>query len=128
MVRDIWGSFRDLPLWVQIWVAVILVPVNLMPLAFVGQPFGWWVAGLSVMGMMPNIPIMVAARGMSRAMALPHLVFWVPLVALVAYLLLGGAELTAGYATALTILLVVDLISLAFDFRDAALWYKHDRA
>lgn len=31
---DIWRSYRALSLWVQIWVNVILVPVNIASLAF----------------------------------------------------------------------------------------------
>lgn len=128
MVRDIWSSFRDLPLWVQVWVALILVPVNLMPLAFVDQPYGWPIAALAVMGMALNIPIMLVARGMSRAMALPHLLCWVPLVVLVAYVLQDGGDLSPAYASALMLLVVVDVISLAFDLRDAVLWLKRDKA
>ena len=38
MIGDIWNDFRTLPLWVQIWVTVVLVPVNFVPLAFLDQP------------------------------------------------------------------------------------------
>jgi len=30
-MNDIWRSLRSLPLWVQIWVVAILVPVNVLP-------------------------------------------------------------------------------------------------
>ena len=87
MVQDIWHSFRGLPLWVQIWVAVILIPVNLIPLFFLDQPQGVLIAALAITGMALNLPIMIAARGMSGAMALPHLLCWVPLVIIVAGML-----------------------------------------
>jgi hypothetical protein len=30
-MNDIWRSLRSLPVWVQIWVVGILVPVNVLP-------------------------------------------------------------------------------------------------
>ncbi|MEX0287330.1 MAG: hypothetical protein AB3N23_22210 [Paracoccaceae bacterium] len=126
MIVDVWNSFRRLPVWVQIWVVLVLVPMNLVPLAFLGAPMGGWVAALSVGGMALNLPIMVAVRGFSRSMALPHLVLWTPLVVLVIWLLASGTA-TGGYATMLILLLIIDLISLAFDINDARLWVKGDR-
>lgn len=125
MVRDIWQSFRALPLWVRVWVAGILVPVNIVALAFLPQaPL---VAGLAVGGMALNVPIMAVERGFSRAMAFPHLLCWIPLVAVIAGLLVSG-DLPPALATYLWALLAVDLLSLAFDLRDALGWLRGDRA
>lgn len=124
MIKDIWASFRGLPVWVQIWIGIVLVPVNLAPLAFLDQPNGGLIAALSITGMALNIPIMLAARGMSKAMALPHLLVWSPLVVIVALTLADAEVATSGYLTFLTVLLVVDLISLGFDVNDARLWMK----
>ena len=33
--RDIWGSYRRLPVWVQVWVFGVLVPVNAAAMFFV---------------------------------------------------------------------------------------------
>jgi len=127
MISDIWNSFRRLPLWVQIWVAVILVPVNLGPLLFYQEPYAFWVAVLSVGGMLPNLPIMLFDRGLSKRMALPHLVIWTPLVVLLVWLLNGLVGANDSYMTMLAVLLVVDLLSLAFDFPDAFKWWRGDR-
>ncbi len=124
MIRDIWMSFRNLPLWVQIWMVFVLIPVNLAPLAFVDQPQGALIAALSVTGMALNIPIIRAARGMTKAMALPHLICWVPLVAIIIMLLTDGTVLSPEYARFLLLLLVVDLISLAFDLNDSIVWLR----
>ncbi|WP_170549060.1 hypothetical protein [Ruegeria conchae] len=124
MVQDIWLSFRRLPLWVQIWVAVILVPVNLMPLFFLDQPQGVLIAALAITGMALNLPIMIAARGMSEAMALPHILCWVPLVIVVVGLLSAAETLNPTYIRFLWLLLIVDVISLVFDVRDAAHWMR----
>ncbi|WP_298848562.1 hypothetical protein [uncultured Ruegeria sp.] len=128
MVLDIWCSFRTLPMWVQVWVAVILVPVNLVPMAFLDQPPGQVVAFLAITGMALNVPIMVAARGMSGAMALPHIVCWVPLVVIVALLLSSEEILSPAFVRFLWVLLIVDIVSLIFDFRDAAHWFRGRQA
>ncbi len=128
MIRDIWMSFRNLPLWVQIWMVFVLIPVNLAPLAFVDQPQGALIAALSVTGMALNIPIIRAARGMTKAMALPHLICWVPLVAIIIILLTDGTALSPEYARFLLLLLVVDLISLAFDLNDSIVWLRERQA
>ncbi|PCH66894.1 MAG: hypothetical protein COC12_12305 [Rhodobacteraceae bacterium] len=127
MVLDIWNSFRRMPVWVQIWVAFILVPANMAPILFYQEPYAFWVAVLSVGGMMPNLPIMLFDRGLSKRMALPHLVIWTPLVVLLIWLLSGLVGANDGYMTMLAVLLVVDLVSLAFDFPDALKWWRGDR-
>ena len=124
MLRDIWISFRNLPVWVQIWMSVVLVPANLVPLAFLDQPYGTVIAGLAILGMALNLPIMMAERGMSRAMALPHLLFWTPMVLIIVYVLNTHTDLLPIYAQFLLVLLVIDLVSLGFDLRDAILWNK----
>ncbi len=128
MAQDIWQSFRGLPLWVQIWVAVILVPVNLLPLFFLDQPQGVLIAALAITGMALNLPIMMAARGMSGAMALPHLLCWIPLVIVVAGMLSAAETLNPNYVRFLWLLLIVDVISLVFDVRDAANWMRNRKA
>ena len=126
LIRDIWASFRRLPGWVRIWVALILVPVNMAALAFVAQPGGWLVAMLAIGGMMPNLVIMIHERGLSKAMALPHLVIWTPLVVIIGQMVLN--QCPPGFRSYLWLLLAVDLVSLGFDFPDAWKWWKGDRA
>jgi hypothetical protein len=128
MIVEIWHSFRRMPLWVQFWVLVILAPANLLPLAFVSESYGVWVAALSVGGMLPNLPIMLMERGLSKRMALPHLLIWTPLIVLIGWLLLSGPVLSDGFRSMLIVLLIVDLVSLAFDYVDAWKWKQGDRA
>jgi len=110
---------------VQIWVALILVPVNMLSLLFLNEPKGILIAALAVGGMMPNIAIMLAERGLSKMMALPHLLIWIPLL-LILWSQLGAV--TGGYQTFLWLLFAVDGLSLAFDIPDAWKWWKGDRA
>ena len=122
---DIWRSYRSLPLWVQIWVAGILVPVNMAALAFIYQPSGAWIALLAIGAMLPNIAIMLYERGLSKMMAWPHLLPWGALVLWLAFAMPQGS---AAYGAYLWILLAVDALSLAFDIPDTLKWYKGDRA
>lgn len=125
IITDIWRSFRALPTWVQIWVALILVPVNMAAILFVFAPSGMLIAALAIGGMAPNLFLLIHERGFSKAMALPHLLIWTPLV-IVVMMALGNH--TGGYLTFLWVLLAVDLISLGFDFPDAWRWWKGERA
>ena len=127
MIADIWGSYRRLPIWVQIWVVAILVPVNIASLAFWAAPGGVLVAVLAIGAMALNLPILLVERGLSKAMAWPHLALWIPLMALLVLQLAGdGPE--GAHRQFLMLLLAVDLISLGFDIPDALKWLKGDRA
>ena len=126
MILDIWQSYRRLPLWVQLWVALILVPVNAASLVFWGAPMGAWLAVMAIGAMLLNGVIMLFERGFSKMMALPHVLIWTPLVLLTLWLLAKG-DLAAGYARYLMFLLAVDLFSLALDYADTVKWLKGER-
>ncbi len=125
LIHDIWSSFRRMPGWVQIWVALILVPVNMAALVFIGAPGGLAVALLAVGGMVPNLFIMMRERGLSKAMALPHLVIWTPLIGVILVTLVGDGP--SAFHRFLWLLLAVDVLSLGFDFPDALKWARGDR-
>ncbi len=128
MVGQIWASYRRMPGWVQVWVALVLVPVNLLPLALLGGGgvYPWeGIAVLSVGGMAANLPIMIVERGLSRAMALPHVLLWTPLV-IWGGLMLWAAPGAPG-AVVLGVILAVDMVSLGFDYPDAVKWWRGDR-
>lgn len=122
---DIWRSYRSLPLWVQIWVAGILVPVNSAVIFFIFQPSGMWIALFAIGAMLPNIPIMLYERGLSKMMVFPHLILW---NILVLWLAIAMPEGSAAYTSYLWILLVTNAISPGFDIPDALKWRKGDRA
>jgi len=127
-LADAWASFRRLPVRVQLWVAVVLVPVNAAALAFWWAPGGAMIATLAIGGMLPNIAIMLAERGVSRLMALPHLLIWTPLVIVVAGFLADLALVGGAWRAYLSLLLAVDLVSLPLDARDLRAWVRGDRA
>lgn len=127
MIVEIWQSFRRLPMWVQLWIAVILVPVNAAAIFFVAEPLGVWVAALAIGGMLPNLAVMAIERGFSKTMALPHIVIWTPLIVVTLALLEDQALISDRYQSFLVLLLAVDVISLCFDYIDGWKWWKGDR-
>ncbi len=123
VLLDIWHSYRSMPLWVQIWVGVILVPVNMATIVLISEPCCWLIPVLAIGGMVPNAVLMFVERGFSKAMALSHVVLWVPLLIFLAL------EITAGsvFADYLMVLFVLDFISICFDVKDSRDWLKGDR-
>jgi hypothetical protein len=125
MIQQIWQSYRRLPLWVQLWVALILVPVNAASLFFVTQPAGAWLALMAVGAMLCNGVLMLVERGFSKVMALPHVLIWTPMLGLILWLL--TQNIADGFRTYLLILLAVDVFSLILDVIDTRKWLSGDR-
>jgi hypothetical protein len=125
MIQQIWQSYRRLPLWVQLWVALILVPVNAASLFFVTQPAGAWLALMAVGAMLCNGVLMLVERGFSKVMALPHVLIWTPMLGLILWLL--TQDIADGFRTYLLILLAVDVFSLILDVIDTRKWLSGDR-
>lgn len=124
MIMQIWKSFRSMPAWVQVWVAFILVPINMASLFFIQEPGGLLITFLANIGMMLNMPVMIMDKGFSKAMALPHIIPWTILIGM---LFLNRPEAVGNYDIYLTVLLVTNMISLAFDYPDALKWLGGDR-
>jgi len=122
---EIWNSFRVTPGWVQAWVVFLLMPINTVSLFFINEHKGMLIAFFANIGMLLNIPVMFYDRGVSKLMSIPHLLPWTVLVLLIIF---HRPEATGLYNTFLWALLVINLISLAFDYVDALKWLKGDRA
>jgi hypothetical protein len=121
-LKDIAAGFQRLPRWVQFWLSCVLVPVNLISVVFVGEPGGWIVAVLAIGGIAPNAVILVVTRDFGREMTIAHLILWPPLFIVIIWLLREGPQAT--YVQYLWVLLIVDVISVAFDIRDARNWLQ----
>lgn len=85
MFLDIWKSYRAMPMWVQLWVGLVLTPVNMASLFFISEPSGLMVAFLANIAMALNMPVILYDRGFSKLMALPHLVPWTFLVGIIIF-------------------------------------------
>jgi len=122
---EIWDSFRAIPVWVQVWIMLVLGPINMASLFFLNEPMGMLIAFLANIGMLLNIPVMIYDRGVSKLMSIPHLIPWTVLVIVI---LFNRPEATGLYDTFLWALLVINIISLVFDYVDSMKWIKGDRA
>lgn len=127
----IWNSLRSLPLWVQIWVAGILVPVNMLPFFFLETRAG--VAGslAALFVVATNVPLMWRYGGMNKVLSIPHLFAWVPLTLYLVLLLADDSYrsgMSGGETIMVSLLLAINGISLMFDVVDAIKWIKGDRA
>lgn len=124
MFLDIWKSYRAMPMWVQLWVGLVLTPVNMASLFFISEPSGLMVAFLANIAMALNMPVILYDRGFSKLMALPHLVPWTFLLGIIIF---QRPDASGLFDTYLWLLLVTNLVSLAFDYPDAVKWCLGDR-
>lgn len=125
-----WHSFRTLPLWVQIWVGGILVPVNALAFFMLDTWAGQLTAIAALFVVVTNIPIMLIERGMSKLMAVPHLIAWYPLVFSLGAQLFSASsphEAAALEWTFMILVIVINSISLLFDTKDSIDWIRGNR-
>lgn len=115
MATGILRSLRRMPLWVQIWMALILIPTNFGALFFLGEPYAVTVLILANAAMVIVAGMIVVQGGTSKIVSAPHVVCRVALLALLAVLLTGGIEASAGYAHYLWVLMAVNTVALGLD-------------
>ena len=130
-MNDIWRSLRSLPLWVQIWVVAILVPVNVLPFFVLDTPVGQAGAVAALVVLVTNGPLLWMYRGMNKILSIPHLIAWAPLeIYLLMLLTDSGFRAEAGDVELglPVLLLTINGISLVFDVIDSAKWMAGDRA
>lgn len=128
-LATIWRSFKSLPLWVQIWVCGILIPVNAASFFLLEYRSAQLAAWAALFVMATNIPIMLKEGGMSKLMSLPHLLAWGPLqIALILRLTDSTADLPAAEQLFVWMLLLVNGVSLIFDLMDSWRWLRGDHA
>ena len=117
-------SYFNLPIWVQIWMMFILGPINLASLAFLNQPSGNLIAALAISGMVITVGIVIVAGKFSKIAAAGHILPWTHLMWILVFARPEGSPI---YQTFLTVLLVLNGISLAFDFNDLRIWFGAKR-
>jgi len=85
------------------------------------------IAFLAVGGMIPNAPILLWERGFSKLLAVPHILFWVPLLLIIILRLIGGIDQGSDFYTYLVILFITNTISIVFDLFDTWSWIRGER-
>ena len=119
-------SLVSLPLWVQLWMLLILIPANISGLFFLETTSGRWIALLGCGALAVNTVLVVINGGFTRVLALPHLLFWIPLEVVLLFRVLQVEMQSVEFTLTLAVLLV-NAISLIFDGLDAKRWYAGER-
>jgi hypothetical protein len=108
--------------------AAILLPANLASLLLLHYPSSEWIALSALIVVGSNMLLMYLYGGFSRLLAVPHLLIWGPLqVMLLMYLAQSGEPLATGEVLYVSLVLVVNGISLVFDLIDAWRWMQGER-
>ncbi|TXI30780.1 MAG: hypothetical protein E6Q69_12925 [Aquipseudomonas alcaligenes] len=126
--QNLWQSFRRLPSWVQLWMAVILLPANLLSLFLLEYPSARMIAIAALLALGSNMLLMYRYGGFSRLMALPHLLVWGPLQVLLLMYLAGSAPAPSLHEVIYVCwVLAVNGVSLFFDVLDSWRWLQGER-
>ena len=129
-LSSVWHSWNSLPVWVQIWVGGILVPANAAAFFMVYTPTGKAAAIAAIFVILTNIPIMLYEGGMSRLMAMPHLVAWIPLSVFIIIRFISfpnSSNMQTPELVFAVLLLIINGISLVFDAIDTIRWCRGQR-
>ena len=116
------------PLWVQVWIAIMLASFSAGLLFVWKQPIARWAVGGFIAPFVVGGPIYGALGWpfLSGAIALNHLIFWSPALFL---LLTRRPFLSTGHSTAFRIwsglITLVIIFSFIFDVRDAVIYLGH---
>jgi hypothetical protein len=113
---------------VKVWISILIL-VNVSSLLFLNTPVGKWTTIAWIFVAVFNTPMIFYFSGLTRALALPHLI-WLILIPLIAYRLyfdqtteaVGVLEHIFGL-----IVVVTNGISLLFDILDSVMWFNGKR-
>jgi hypothetical protein len=118
-----------LPLAMVLWVRWLGL-VNLVgPLFFLRRPQARWVLAAMLFVMITNTSMMYfGGSGLVKALSIPHLIVWVPLVVYLAnQFRTGKVEIGSAFGIWLFAVMVTNFVSSVFDFRDGAEYLLGDR-
>lgn len=126
--QSLWQSFRRLPQWVQLWMALVLLPANLLSLFLLEYASARMIALAALLALGSNMLLMYRYAGFSRLMALPHLLVWGPLqVMLLIYLAGSTPAPSINEVVYIFLVLAVNGVSLFFDTLDSWRWLQGER-
>lgn len=121
-MTDILRAFRALPLVRQVWLACLLVPLNLGGFAFAPNPVGVWAGILGLAGLAPAFALLLRDRRFSRAMAAPRIAPFAASAGLMFWVMTGPTAPVGALAIFAWALAITNAISVVFDIRDTVLW------
>lgn len=118
------------PMWVQIWLNVLLVGAFILPLSFliwrqsrlagVVTLAGALIAAVAIMWMYGQL-------GYVKLLGLPHVILWTP-VSVYLWRQIRRQDMPAWPRRLMSVSLAIIVISLAFDYVDVARWVLGERA
>lgn len=126
-LTDSTHSFMRLPLWVRLWLVFILIPVNAAAFLMKNTPTGLRASRAAAFIAAVNGSVIIVQRGWGKALAVPHLFAWVPLLMFVMRRMRESDASRSERAYA-AILFIVNGNSLIFDLVDTWRWLKGERA
>ncbi|MCP4314973.1 MAG: hypothetical protein GY789_02760 [Hyphomicrobiales bacterium] len=123
----IFSSLFAIPAWVLIWMFVFLIPANLSGFFMLDTVSGIWIATLGGGALGVNTVLVLINGGLSRVLAAPHLILWLPLELILVYRAFA-ADMGPGETWLVLIVLIINGVSLGFDLVDTQRWYRGERA
>lgn len=126
-LADVAGMLYQQPNILKYWVRWLGI-TNMACIFFVWKhKQARWVAVSMGFVMIANIPIAMAL-GLVKALAIPHLFAWIPLVAYLAMQVRNGkVDIKSTFGVWVLILIVTNTISVIFDVRDTVEYLAGDR-
>ena len=118
---------RRMPLWVQIWMAAILIPVNLGGFLFLREPYAIPIIILANTGMLIVGLMIPKFGGTTKLMSAPHVIRRILLIGFLVLILSGGLAASPTYIFYLWLLLVVNAVGLALDSYAVVCWFRGER-
>lgn len=125
-IADSNRSFMRLPLWVRLWLVFILVPANAAAFFMKDTPTGLRASRAAALIGAVNGAVILVQRGWGKALAVPHLFAWTPLLVFAARRV-GEPDISRSERVYASILLAVNGTSLVFDVADAWRWTRGER-
>jgi hypothetical protein len=117
------------PMWLQIWLNVLIFGAFLLPLSFLiwrqSRVAGIVTLVASVVAG-ASVAWMYGQMGYVRLLGLPHLIFWTPL-AIYLWRQIKRADMPVWPRRLMSVTLVIIAISLVFDYTDTARWVLGER-
>jgi len=123
----IFKSLFALPPWVIVWMLVFLIPINMSGYFLLEYDTGWWVAALGGSAIILNMVLVLINGGFSKVLAIPHVVFWLPLELILIVHWMNAPAMGSFEQTYLVIVLLINGISLGFDLYDTRQWWRGNR-
>ncbi len=122
-------GLTHLPLWVRVWIAVLLFSIVVLPVALLV----WRQSRLAAVLILTadgaagfGVSRLYDAMGYVKLLGLPHIIFWVPLV-IYLFTQLKRTDLPLWPRRIIAVVLAMLLVSLAFDCTDVARYLLGER-